>query len=270
MNAVVIIPARYASTRLAGKVLLKETGKFLMQHTWERALEAGLIDEVIIATDDERVAAAAQGFGATAVMTSREHLSGTDRLAEVAAGLDAQIIINVQADEPEIEPAMIDQLVEMLRQTDAPMATLAAPVGSEEELADPNVVKVVLDKSGYALYFSRAVIPYVRDREVSAAGCEPSSVSGERTEATLSGEQSNVSSGRSQFLRHIGIYGYKREFLLKYPGLARGRLEELEKLEQLRALENGYRIKVGLAHSVPVGVDTPEQYEAFKRRCERK
>lgn len=294
MKAVVVIPARYGSTRLPGKVLLKETGKFLMQHVWERVREARLIDEVIIATDDERVAEAAQVFAATAVMTSCEHQTGTDRIAEVAAGIDADIIINVQGDEPDIEPGMIDQLVGMLSEAEAPMATLAAPIGSDEELGDPNVVKVVLDKEGFALYFSRAAIPYVRDRgeaggqdgspgveekladvERGASSVEPGASSVERGASDVKCGQSICNRGQATasrepatFLRHIGIYGYKRAFLLKYPGLARGPLEELEKLEQLRALENGYKIKVGLTQYVPAGVDTREQYEAFKRRYE--
>ncbi len=277
MKAVVVIPARYESTRLPGKVLLKETGKFLIEHVWERVREARLIDEVIIATDDERVAEAAQVFAATAVMTSCEHQTGTDRIAEVAAGIDADIIINVQGDEPDIEPGMIDQLVGMLSDAEAPMATLAAPIGSDEELGDPNVVKVVLDREGFALYFSRAAIPYVRDRgpsgvepgvEEKLADVERGASSVERGQGICNREHLTASREPATFLRHIGIYGYKRAFLLKYPGLARGPLEELEKLEQLRALENGYKIKVGLTQYVPAGVDTREQYEAFKRRYE--
>ena len=302
MKAVVVIPARYDSTRLPGKVLLRETGKFLIQHVWERASKARLIDEVIIATDDERVAEASCSFGVTAVMTSREHETGTDRIAEVAGGIDADIIINVQGDEPDIAPGMIDQLVEILREAEAPMATLAAPIGSDEELSDPNVVKVVLDSGGFALYFSRAAIPYVRDRGasddeggVSGVDRGPASVErrpsgGDRGPATVNREaadgereaadgdrlsagdhgQATVERKPVTFLRHIGIYGYKRDFLLKYPGLARGPLEKLEKLEQLRALENGFKIKVGLTQYVPAGVDTREQYEAFKSRYEAK
>lgn len=236
------IPARYGSTRFPAKVLAKETGKYLLQHTYERACQSKRLEKVIIATDDQRVAAAAKSFGAECAMTSAEHQSGTDRIAEAVADTDVDIIVNLQADEPEIEPGNIDYLAELLlKNPDYPMATLAAEFQRAEQVADPNIVKVVLDQQRRAIYFSRSPIPYNRDK----AGI---------------GEL-------NQHLRHLGIYAYRKEFLLKITSLPQTPLEKIERLEQLRALENGFGILVGKVEHVCDGIDTPEQYAAFVARC---
>jgi len=242
------IPARYGSTRFAGKVLAKDTGKFLIQHTYERACLAGLPDKVIIAADDERVAAAANSFGAECVLTSVEHKSGTDRIAEAVADMDVEIVLNLQADEPEIDPENIDYLAELLIKTQNSklktqnygMATLAADFQNAEQIADPNIVKVITDCNNKAIYFSRAPIPY--NREKSGVG--------------------NV----QQYLRHIGIYAYRRGFLLKITALPQTPLEKIEKLEQLRAIENGFDILVGKVKHTCDGIDTPQQYAEFVKR----
>jgi len=242
VKIVVCIPARYASTRLPGKVLAKDTGKYLIQHTWEQARKATLPERVVIAADDEKIVQAASEFGAECVLTSPEHNSGTDRIAEVVGQSDADIVINVQGDEPRIDPEHIDLLARLLLENpDAPMATLAAPFAAREQISDPNVVKVAVDAHGKAIYFSRSVIPYDRDR----AGV---------------GDVGN-------YLRHIGIYAYRRDFLLTITSLAQTPLEKLEKLEQLRAIENGYTILVGKVEHTCEGIDTPEQYAAFVARC---
>jgi 3-deoxy-manno-octulosonate cytidylyltransferase (CMP-KDO synthetase) len=266
---VAVIPARYGSTRFAGKVLAKDTGKFLIQHTYERACLARLPEKVIIAADDEKIAAAARTFGAECVMTSPQHQSGTDRIAEAVADIDVEIVVNLQADEPEIDPANIDYVAQLLIKTQNSklktqnygMATLAANFQSPQQVADPNIVKVVVAWSvqrgadskklknqksklktdcGKAIYFSRAPIPY--DREKSGVG--------------------NV----KQYLRHIGIYAYRKDFLLKITALPQTPLEKIEKLEQLRALENGFDILVGKVKHTCDGIDTPEQYAEFVKR----
>jgi len=235
------IPARYGSTRFAGKVLAKDTGKYLIQHTWERACLAQLAEKVIIAADDEKVVAAANTFGAECILTSVEHQSGTDRIAEAVAEIDVDIVVNLQADEPEIDPANIDYLAELLiKNPDYPMATLAAEFQTPQQIADPNIVKVVIDSNGKAIYFSRAPIPYDRGK-------------------TGIGEV-------HQYLRHIGIYAYRREFLLKITTLPQTPLEKIEKLEQLRALENGFPILVGKVEHTCDGIDTPQQYAEFVKR----
>jgi len=235
------IPARYGSTRFEGKVLAKDTGKFLIQHTYERACQARLLEKIVIATDDQSVAAAAESFGAEAVMTSTEHQSGTDRIAEAVADIDVEIVVNLQADEPEIDPANIDYVAELLlKNPDYPMATLAAEFQSAGQVADPNIVKVVLDANGAAVYFSRSPIPYDREN----AGVGPV----------------------EQYLRHLGIYAYRREFLMKITTLDQSPLEKIEKLEQLRALENGYKILVGKVEHHCDGIDTPQQYAEFVKR----
>ena len=258
MKVWVLIPARYGSTRLAGKVLAKDTGKFLIQHTYEQACLAGLADRVIIAADDEKIVAAAESFGAECILTSVEHKSGTDRIAEAVKKiadsnnveptgkekLNADdIIVNLQGDEPEIDPENIDFLAELLiNNPDYPMAmaTLAAEFTTPEQIADPNIVKVILDSKDRAIYFSRAPIPY--DREKAGIG------------------------GIQQYLRHIGIYAYRKEFLLKITALSQSPLETTEKLEQLRAIENGFAILVGKVKHTCDGIDTPEQYAAFVAR----
>ncbi len=248
-EVIAVIPARFGSTRFPGKPLARETGRPMIQHTWEQACAAKRIGRVIIATDDQRICTAAAEFGAEAVMTSPAHPNGTSRIAEVAESMPGDpLIVNVQGDEPEINPAHIDAAIEFFleRQEDAvapAMGTLAAPFGPGEDPADPNIVKVVLDRSGGALYFSRSPIPFHRDPQ------QPRSV---------------------DMLRHLGLYVYRRRFLLEYIGLAPGVLEEAEKLEQLRALEHGRRIVVALADSAHNGVDTPEDYARFADRHRRR
>jgi 3-deoxy-manno-octulosonate cytidylyltransferase (CMP-KDO synthetase) len=236
------IPARYGSTRFPAKVLAKATGKFLIQHTYERACQADLLEKVVIATDDKRVFEAAQSFGADVVMTSAEHASGTDRIAEAVADVDVEIVVNLQGDEPEIDPNNINYVAELLlKNADYPMATLAAEFKTPQQVADPNIVKVVLDSKGGAIYFSRSPIPY--DREEAGIG------------------------GLGQYLRHLGIYAYRKGFLLRYTKLPQTPLEKIEKLEQLRAIENGFAILVGKVEHTCDGIDTPEQYAAFVKRC---
>ena len=232
----VVIPARYASTRLPGKPLLELAGRPMLQHVHERSLQSGA-NEVIIATDDQRIADAAQGFDATVCMTSTRHSSGTERLAEVAAVQgwdDDDIVVNVQGDEPLIPAVIITQLAnDLAKHTDAPVATLAYPIQSTDEAADPHVVKVVLDRQGYALYFSRASIPCHRDNP--------------RVDASATA------------LRHIGLYAYRAGFLKHYMEMEPSPLESIEKLEQLRVLWHGMKIHVGIASEIPGhGVDTRE------------
>jgi 3-deoxy-manno-octulosonate cytidylyltransferase (CMP-KDO synthetase) len=241
VKTIVCIPARYASTRFPGKVLARDTGKFLIQHTWEQARRAKLPQRVVIAADDAKIVEAARTFGAECVLTSTEHNSGTDRIAEAVGGTDAEIVINVQGDEPQIDPDHIDYLARLLQDSpEASMATLATGFASREQITDPNVVKVVVDAQARAIYFSRSVIPYDRER----AGV---------------GEVGH-------YLRHIGIYAYRRQFLLTITALPQTPLEKLEKLEQLRAIENGYTILVGKVEYTCEGIDTPEQYAAFVKR----
>jgi len=235
-NVVIIIPARYASTRFPGKPLADLWGKPIIQHVWERAGQAKTAQRVIIATDDERIAAAARGFGAEVFMTRPDHPSGTDRVAEVAAQIEADLIVNVQGDEPLIDPAAIDAAVApLIADPSVPMGTLCCPIEEVEDLVNPNVVKVVCDREGFALYFSRLPIPFVRDQ------------------GTL-----------TQRFRHIGLYVYRRDFLLGLAKLPPTPLEQAEKLEQLRVLEHGHRIRVAVvAHASP-GVDTPEELERLR------
>jgi 3-deoxy-manno-octulosonate cytidylyltransferase (CMP-KDO synthetase) len=245
MNAVAIIPARYASTRFPGKPLLRETGKYLIQHVYEQVSRARSLAEVIVATDDERIAEAVRSFHGRVVMTRSDHPSGTDRVAEVACGLDAEIIVNVQGDEPEIEPGNIDKLVSLLAgDTAVQIGTLACPFPSAADPTDPNAVKVVLDSRGRALYFSRSLIPYPRD------------TAGRPTVP-------------AHWLLHLGIYAYRRAFLLELAKLPPTPLEQREKLEQLRTLENGHAIAVGIVEKAAIGIDTPEDYAVFVRRARR-
>jgi len=241
VKILVCIPARYSSTRFPAKVLAKDTGKFLIQHTYERACLAKLAEKVIIAADDEKVVEAAKLFGAECILTSVEHESGTDRIAEAVADIDADIVVNLQADEPEIDPKNIDYLAQLLIDNpDYPMATLAAEFQNEKQIADPNIVKVITDCNNRAILFSRAAIPY--NREKAGIG--------------------NI----QQYLRHIGIYAYRKEFLLKITALPQTSLEKIEKLEQLRAIENGFGILVGKVKHTCDGIDTPEQYVEFVKR----
>lgn len=244
VKAAAIIPARYASSRLPGKPILSKvreaTGKFMIQHVYERAADARWVDTVIVATDDDRIARAVAEFGGRAQMTSPEHRSGTDRIAEVASTLEHEIVVNVQGDEPQILPEQIDHVICMLLDdSSASMATLATPIESEQKWRDPNTVKVVLSTNGDALYFSRCAIPYMRD------------VTGLPEDA------------QTRPLQHLGIYAYRREFLLGYADLPPSPLEQAENLEQLRALSAGHRIKVGITEHRPHGIDTPEDVEAW-------
>ncbi len=245
MRVLACIPARFSSTRFPGKVLAQDTGKFLIQHTYEQARLAELPEKVIIAADDQRIAAAAKSFGAECVLTSPEHKSGTDRIAEAVKDMDAEIVVNLQADEPDIEPENIDFVAQLLiKNPDYEMATLAADFQSAEQIPDPDIVKVIIDCKNEAIYFSRAPIPY--DREKSGIG------------------QTN------QYLRHIGIYAYRKEFLLKITTLPQTKLEKIEKLEQLRAIENGFDILVGKVEHTCDGIDTPQQYADFVTRYTKK
>ncbi len=229
-----VIPARYASTRFPGKVLADIHGKPMLQHVYERALSSGAA-EIIIATDDRRVEEAARKFGAMVCMTSPEHASGSDRIAEVAVQLkwkDSAVIVNVQGDEPFIPPDNIAQVAANLVQNKVEMASLRTPMLNVSDVANPNIVKVVVDAADMALYFSRAVIPHRRD----------------------------ATSALPQYYRHVGLYAYRNAFLQRYTRTPPVPLEEAEKLEQLRALWLGARIHVAVAHAAPgAGVDTPEE-----------
>ena len=239
MKTAVVIPARYDSTRLPGKPLLRETGKYLIQHVYERACQAQGVDQVIVATDDARIVAAVEGFGGRVEMTRSVHTSGGDRVAEVARRHDADCIVNLQGDEPLIEPSSIETLVRVLAESSADMATLAAPLQSVEEWRNPNCVKVVCDGAGQALYFSRSPVPFVRDG------------------------QPDFNVRPALFLQHLGIYAYRRRFLLTLADLPPHPLEQLEKLEQLRVLAHGKRIQVGVVGCSTPGVDTYDDYQRF-------
>lgn len=242
MKTAIVIPARYGSTRLPAKPLLRQTGKYLVQHVYERAIQSRRADAVVVATDDPRIVAAVESFGGKVVMTRRDHPSGTDRVAEAARPLDADVIVNLQGDEPLVDPAALDLLPHLLeRDRNADMATLAVPIRSAERWRDPNCVKVVLDATGRALYFSRSPIPFVRDGQPDFDAHPP------------------------RFFQHLGIYAYRREFLFKLAALPPEPLEQAEKLEQLRVLALGRPIKVGVVEYAAAGVDTLEDYERFVR-----
>lgn len=236
-----VIPARYHSTRFPGKPLALLLGRPMIQHVCERVAAAELVDRVIVATDDQRILETVQGFGGEAMLTRNDHPTGTDRLAEVAATLDAELIVNVQGDEPMIHPQMIDQAVQpLLDSADIQMGTLAARLTRVEDFRNPNVVKVVRDIAGFALYFSRAPIPWPRD---------------------LSEEELGVHLPQLDLWRHIGLYVYRRSLLLDYPGWPETPLEKFERLEQLRALERGIRLYVAETLWDSHGVDTPADLE---------
>jgi 3-deoxy-manno-octulosonate cytidylyltransferase (CMP-KDO synthetase) len=229
MSALVVIPARFASVRFPGKPLALIAGKPMIQHVYEGASRAKGVEAVLVATDDARIQQAVEAFGGQAVMTSPSARSGTDRVAEVARAHRSDVVINVQGDEPLIQPDMISPLVAFLTAHVAvPMASLMTPLRNAADLANPNVVKVIVDVDGYALYFSRAAIPYER-----------------------------ASTSALRRFKHLGIYGYQRHFLLQFPSLEPTPLEQAEQLEQLRALERGYRIKLLETARDSIGVDTP-------------
>jgi len=247
--AVVVIPARYGSTRLPGKPLADLGGSPLIEHVWRRACEARLPSRVLVATDDERIRAALPAE-TEVVMTRADHPSGSDRIAEVAEGLDCGILVNVQGDLPLLDPTLVDDLIDMLRSDPAlGLATVAVPIETGEEFHNPSVVKVVCDAAGHALYFSRAPIPYARATPGSPVGGIPGSTPGSPAGA----------------LRHVGIYAYRRDTLLRFARMEPTPLERTECLEQLRALENGIVIGVVRhAHGVPIEVDTPEDLAAVR------
>ncbi|HXB69804.1 MAG TPA: 3-deoxy-manno-octulosonate cytidylyltransferase [Candidatus Acidoferrales bacterium] len=248
-----VIPARFASSRFPGKVLAKIAAKTMLQHVYERANMATYLTSTIIATDDQRVYDAARSFGARVTMTRSDHLSGTDRVAEAASADNAEIIVNIQGDEPLIDPAAIDaSILPMVHEPGVVMSTLKKRIEDVREIGDPNVVKVVTNREGEAIYFSRCPIPY--EREPERAGAETQA----RTPVLL---------GTPHF-KHIGLYVYQRDFLLSYSALPVGPLERAERLEQLRALENGFRIRVVETEYESLGVDTPEDLERVSRLFE--
>ena len=258
MSALVVIPARYGAVRFPGKPLAMLHGKPVIQHVYERATQATRVQEVFVATDDERIMTAVGRFGGRAVMTNPSARSGTERVAEVARAHAAKVVINVQGDEPLIRGEMIDQLATFLEQhTAIPMASLKTRLCDPHLAASPHVVKVVVDRDGFALYFSRAQIPFVRQQ---TADSRPETEASRTPTATV--QSPPVSSLQSPvWYKHIGIYGYQRHFLLQFPHLEPTPLEQLEQLEQLRALEHGYRIKLlDTAHDT-VGVDTSEDLQ---------
>jgi len=259
MNAIGVIPARWASARFEGKVLAELNGKPIIQHVWERACQAKLLEAVIIATDDERVIKAAERFGAKASYTSPKQPSGTDRIAEVVNPIDVKIVVNIQGDEPLIQGKMIDSLIQVLsdNDTDAEMATIVKKVTDKKELFNPNVVKAVIDKHGYALYFSRSPIPYLRDKEPHFSLFQPG--------GWFSDTRPDLTKIPVTFYKHIGLYAYTKDFLFNYTNLPFSQLEDAEKLEQLRALEHGFRIMTVQTEIDTIGVDTPEDLEKLRK-----
>jgi 3-deoxy-manno-octulosonate cytidylyltransferase (CMP-KDO synthetase) len=247
-NTYLVIPARMASTRLPRKMLLCETGKPLIQHTFESARRATRPSGICVATDDEEIHRAVAAFGGRAVMTSPDCASGTDRVAEVARGMpEVDIFVNVQGDEPEITGASIDLAIELLEnRPTAVMSTLATPIRSREQLEDPACVKVIFDAQGRAMYFSRSVIPHPRQWDDALLTASPPC-----------------------FYQHVGLYAYRRDFLLQLAQMRPSSLEKLERLEQLRVLEAGHAILVGVIDEATFGIDTPEDYRRFVEKQRR-
>ncbi len=238
-SIIAVIPARYGSTRFPGKALADIKGRPMIQWVHERTRRSKLIQRVIVATDDERILSVVQSFGGEAMMTSSQHATGTDRIAEVAKLIDCDIVVNVQGDEPLIRPEMIDEaIVPLVQDASIPMGTLCRRIDGREEAFDPNVVKIVFDKKGLALYFSRAPIPWDRDAWAGKSSWKELSLEG-------------------PLYKHIGLYVYRRDFLLNYAAMTRTPLEATEKLEQLRALENGHKINVAITSHESFGVDIP-------------
>jgi len=240
MSVVCIIPSRYESSRFPGKPLADLCGKPMIQHVYERVLQSPLVSHAAVATDDERIYRAVRAFGGNAVMTASQHRSGTDRIAEAVSALglsDSDIVVNIQGDQPLFEPAQVGEVAKPLLDDPAvSFSTLIYRIVREEEITHPNAVKVVFDRDGFALYFSRATIPFVRDR----------------------GRQAT-------YYKHHGIYAYRKDFLMTFTRLEEGELEQLEALEQLRALEHGYRIKVVETTYDSVEVDTPAELERVRK-----
>ena len=241
----IVIPARLSSTRLPRKMLLNATGKSLLQHTYEGASRAEKPSGMTVATDSLEIAAEVARFGGDYQMTSEDCASGTDRVAEVARVMpEVDIFVNVQGDEPEMAGEDVDAVIQLLEDDpSAPMATLAMPIHTREQLTSPACVKVVFDAAGRALYFSRSPIPAVRDWDDALLAANP-----------------------PHFFQHLGIYAYRRDFLLSLASLPRCASEQLESLEQLRVLHHGHAIAVGVTHNVSIGIDTPEDYAAFVAR----
>ncbi len=242
-KVVIIIPARYGSTRLAGKPLISLAGKPMIQRVYERAKLAEQADRVIVATDDERIVKAVEEFGGEARMTRTDHRTGTERVAEVAAHVAGEVFVNVQGDEPLLDPAAVDTAVNaLLEQPAAAISTVATPIKTPADIMDPNVVKTVLDFENYALYFSRAPVPWVRDA---------------------------ASKIQVRHLKHLGLYVFQRDALLEYPTLPQGELERVEQLEQLRWLENGWRIRVAEVEHDAVSVDVPEDVARVEKLLQK-
>jgi 3-deoxy-manno-octulosonate cytidylyltransferase (CMP-KDO synthetase) len=243
MDVIGVIPARYESSRFPGKVLANISGQTMLQWIWEGAKKAHLLQDLIIATDDERVIRAIETFGGKAVLTSKDHLSGTDRICEIVNPLDVKIVINIQGDEPLVEPDMIDDLASLLIEDPSiQIATLKHRIEDSAELNDPNIVKVVTDKDGFALYFSRSFIPYFSEPQ--------------RTTHNV--------------YKHIGMYAYTKDFLFTFANLLPSSLEKAESLEQLRVLEHGYKIKVIETRHDSISVDTPRDLEKVKEKLTEK
>ncbi|MBU1121940.1 MAG: 3-deoxy-manno-octulosonate cytidylyltransferase [Candidatus Omnitrophota bacterium] len=237
MSVIGVIPARYQSRRLPFKLLRKLYGKSLLQWTWETASKATLLDKLIIACDDPKMEGVAKDFGADVVMTSVQHLCGTDRIAEAVRDMDVDIVVNIQADEPLIHPSNIDSLVqEMANNSSLVMATPKKMIDDDNEISSPNVVKVVCDKDDFALYFSRFPIPYYRESDISKV-----------------------------YYKHLGLYSYTKDFLYTFKNMPPSHLEKAEKLEQLRVLEAGYKIKVIETQFDSWGVDTEEDFKKVEK-----
>jgi len=262
LKAVVVIPARFNSTRFPGKPLALLKEKPLIQYVYEQATSAKLIDTIIVATDDKRIFDRVSAFGGMAVMTSPEHASGTDRIAEVAKGIDCDIIVNVQGDEPFIKSQMVDDVVKILsNDPKVEISTLVKATTDIEEIFSPNVVKVVMDNEGFAMYFSRSPIPYFRDKwELQTTDHRVQNTDFDVTLKlrTPMGRRPNSQLTTFYCYKHIGIYGYRKDVLLKFAEMEEGGLEKIEKLEQLRALAAGIKIKVGETVHDTFGIDTIE------------
>ena len=248
MDITVIIPARYESTRFPGKPLAELKGKPLIQHVYERASEAKLVTRVLVATDDRRILDKVKAFGGKACMTSQSHQTGTDRIAELAGEIDSSIIVNVQGDEPYLEPESIDRTIQpLIDDPDLVMSTVKVKIGDSREIFDVNVVKVVTDRNDFALYFSRWPVPFHREKWKSVL----EKVYDENLPCP-------------DIFKHLGLYVYRKDFLLAFSKWPQTPLEKMEKLEQLRVLENGYRIKVVESRYDSTGVDTPEDLEKLR------
>ncbi|MCX8031106.1 MAG: 3-deoxy-manno-octulosonate cytidylyltransferase [Thermodesulfovibrionales bacterium] len=254
MSAIVIIPCRYASTRFPGKPLKLLLGKPLIQHVFESVSKAKSIDGIFIATDNDEIFRVVKSFGGHPIMTSQDHKSGTDRIAEAVMKIEREkkcidkidLVLNVQGDEPMIKAEMIDDLVNLMQEEDVKIATLVKRIENIEDIFNPNVVKVVFDLEGYAVYFSRSPIPYYRQFFYDKS-------------------YKDIDIKKLYMYKHIGIYGYKRDFLFHYIKLPKSSLEEAEQLEQLRIIENGYKIKIKITPYDTLGVDTPEDLEKVER-----